>query len=839
MVSQQKKVSTKKSSFYLQRRFYLPLAILVFFGWVGIIGIFIFLKVQYSPVVSSFDLSKLNQMEAASVVYDRNGRVVGSLFIENRSVVSYSDIAPLLSKAVVAEEDNRFYEHFGMDFWGIARAAITNYRLGKTVQGGSTVTQQLARNTFDLKGRTYRRKIIEMFLAMRIEKAFSKDQIMELYLNRVYFGAGFYGAEAAARGYFGKSAKDLNVSECALLAGLLKSPQGLSPWTNPEGAIKTRNYVLKRMYELGFISRKTLEENLKMPLGVKPRTNPTKVNYALDFVRQQAILTLGFNRVMNEGFHIYTSLDVRIQYTAELAVHDQLTSIEKMSQFPSEYQTYQQYSEENSAIEDRINRGDMSVKLPAPKYLQGAVLVVDNFSGGILAMVGGRNFYHSEYNRALQARREAGTAFTPLVYLTAYDRGVFPGEIVQDACMDNRYVMVGGAEGILGEWGVERSGNSYEGPVTTRYALALGKNAATVRLGLQIGLDTVQKLASRAGISSKLYDFPKTFLGSSEIRLAELALAYTTFPGLGSRPKDLHLIERITDAENRIVYQNYQKHLQVTSTEAAYQAHSILQDVIRIGTGANAAQALGSTAKFVAGKTGTSYNFFDAYFVGYTSSVTCAVWVGFDQRQKIFRGAFGNVLALPVGVAILNQSIQHGFPAQELSLPKDLKPIEICKVSGLLATPDCVQSVGQDVKKDDLRGTYTEYATPAEIPRILCDVHGLGIRTFVKQIQQSKWPRAQAAVDVSGVLPIEVKAPTLLGLVDVYHSVQPASQRINVSNIPVQRALLSDGVDSSIQTKEKKSLEVEPQVRHVEEVRPDCMLDIPAIAIPAPPPVTF
>jgi len=793
---------------------------------------------EYAPVVDSFDLSKLHRMEAASVVYDRNAQVIGSLFIENRHVVSYSNIAPLLSKAVVAEEDNRFYEHSGVDFFGIARAAIANYRAGKTAQGGSTVTQQLARNSFDLRERTYRRKIIEMFLAMRIEQVLSKEQIMELYLNRVYFGSGFYGAEAAARGYFGKPAKDLNASECALLAGLLKSPQGLSPWNNPEGATKTRNFVLNRMYEMGFISARTLNESLKSPLGVRPRTNPAKVNYALDFIRQQAILALGFRRVMLEGFRIYTSMDLNLQHSAELALHNQLTAVEQMSSFPREYQTYQQYTEQNSAIENMVNRGIPNVKLPLPKYLQGAVLLVDNTSGGILAMVGGRNFHHSEFNRALQARREVGTVFTPFVYLTAYNGGIFPGEIVQDACIDNRYVMVGGTEGILGEWGVESSENSYEGPMTTHYALAKGKNAATVRLGFQIGLEPLKKLALRAGISSKLYNFPKTFLGSSEVTLAELALAYTIFPNMGSRPENLHLIDRITDAAGHVVYQYHPQRVQVTSAEAAYQAHAGLAEAL--SSSKNVSNIFKINPKLVAGKSGTSYKFFDAYFAGYTSSVTCAVWVGFDQRQKIFSGAFGNLLAMPIGAALLNQSVKQGFPAQAWQRPEGLKSVEICKETGLLATPACLKQIVDPAtgKKEVLHNTYIEYATAKEMPKIVCDIHGSGVRSYVKKIGQSKWPRAMVVKDTSQVSPVAVKAPTLIGLTDVYNSVRPVSQRIDTANIPVQRALPANEPLTK-QTEPEQQKSQEPEIRRAEAVDSSTLLDSPAIAIPAPPPAAF
>ena len=293
-------------------------------GW----GAWVYFSAKFERRAVEFDLAQLERMEAASVIYDREGKELGKIFIQNRNPISLEKISPMMVKAVVAAEDNKFYEHKGVDYMGVVRAAMANYRRGKISQGASTVTQQLARNSFELRERTYQRKLVEMFLAHRIEQRFSKDKIMELYLNRVYFGSGFYGVEAAARGYFGRSAKDLTSGQCAMLAGLLRSPQLLSPWNNKEGATLARNFVLKRMKEQGFLSGSEYKEQTGLPLYVMKRTNPFKVSYAIDYIRQQAIAALGYRRVMNGGFRIHTTLDSKLQRAAEQALRENLIRVE-------------------------------------------------------------------------------------------------------------------------------------------------------------------------------------------------------------------------------------------------------------------------------------------------------------------------------------------------------------------------------------------------------------------------------------------------------------------------------------------------------------------------------
>ena len=802
---------------------WVPLAVLatgVLVAWIA----FGIVTRRYHDRAKEFNLDEVNKMEAASIIYDRRGREFGKLFIQNRQPVPYERLPEMLVKAVIAAEDNRFYEHDGVDYMGIARAAITNYRKGRISQGASTVTQQLARNSFELRERTYERKLVEMYLAWRIEKEFTKKQIMESYLNRVYFGSGFYGAEAASQGYFGKNAIDMTIGQCATLAGLLKSPQALSPFNNPRASQETRDFVLMRMRELGFISRREFLDETAAPLGVIERRNPFKVNYAVELIRQQIIKSLGFERAMNGGYRIHTTLDAEIQKDAERAVQDHLTSVESRQGY--EHPTFAEYVRNNRTLQKSLDRGNMSVKMPDPKYLQGAALAVENVTGGILVLVGGRDFRHSEYNRATQGGRPAGTIFTPFVFAAAYESGIFPGQTVQDDCIDNRYVMVGGETGILGEWGVEIADNEYEGSIPAREALVKGKNAATVRLGMQTGLDTVKQTAARAGISSPLRDYSNSFLGSSEVTLDELVLGYTVFPNVGQRPTNLYIIQSIADADGNEVFKAPRKRYRSLAPAAAYQVHSSLVDFMETGNGAAAKKQLGLGNIPVAGKSGTAYGFTDTYFIGYTDSITCGVWVGFDKPTKIFRGAFGKDLAMPIWAQIMNTAT-HIYPAKQVQRPPGLEPVSICRSSGLAATPRCGEN-----------NTYRELATANQRPSIPCDIHGGGIRTYAREFEEADWPRAAAAVDLSRIRPIAVTSPSLVGFNDIYRSVRPGEGMENDDNIPVAKAIAVAPVAPAAEPANAPTADVE--VRRAEPVtqpstQPATPLELPAITLPPPP----
>src|SRR5205809_779615 len=548
----------------------------------------------------AFDLTKLEQMESASVILDRNGKIFGQIYVENRETVPYEKLPPDLVNAVVAVEDAKFYEHHGYDSLGIIRAALKNLTAGHVRQGGSTITQQLARNSFSLKERTYRRKLLEIFLAKRIEDNFSKQKIMELYLNRIYFGGGMYGAEAAARGYFGKSARDMTLAECATLAGLIKSPNRLSPWNDRGNSRETRDYALDRMRDLGFISREQCAAARAQQIVVGSRQNAQGQTYAVDYIRQQVIAAVGWDRAINEGFRIHTTIDVNLEKAAEDSVRNQLEQVEQRPSY--NHQTYAEYA---ASFRKAKASGTMSEQ-PASEYLQGAAIGLDNATGDILVLVCGRDFEHNQFNRALQARRPAGTAMLPFVYATAFERGMYPGSVVEDSPLDNRAVMIGGTTGILGEWGPEDADNQYEGRMTARQALVKSKNGATVRIGMDAGIEAVLQLSSSAGIRSPLRPYPATFLGSSEVTLAELALGYTIFPNGGWRPNATHILERIEEKDGSVVWdaQHERSRQNVIKPETAYEVHSCLVDALESGTGKVAHTQFGLKKFSVAGKTG-------------------------------------------------------------------------------------------------------------------------------------------------------------------------------------------------------------------------------------------
>lgn len=815
--------------------FYVPIGLIA--ALVVVLTVYISsLVADLKAQAKAFDLNNLEQMESASVILDRNGKIFGQIYVENRETVPYDQLPPNLVNAVVAVEDSKFYQHHGYDLLGIIRAALKNLTAGHVRQGASTITQQLARNSFSLKQKTFRRKLIEIFLAQRIEDNFSKQKILELYLNRIYFGGGLYGAEAAARGYFGKPAREMSLAECATLAGLIKSPNRLSPWTDRATSREARDYALDRMRELGFISREQYANGRAQEIVVGSRQNAQGQTYAVDYIRQQVIAAVGWDRAINEGYRIHTTIDVDLQKVAEDSLR---TNLERIEQRPDyNHQTYAQYAASFRKAKANGKTSDQA----APEYLQGAVIGLDNATGDILALVGGRDFEHNQYDRALQARRPAGTAMLPFVYSAAFEKGMYPGSLVEDSPLDNRAVMIGGTTGILGEWGAESAENRYEGAMTARQALTKSKNGATVRIGMDAGIDAVLQLCAAAGIHSPLRPYPSTFLGSSEVTLAELALAYTIFPNGGWRPNVSHILERIEEKDGTLVWDAKRQSIRkiVIKPETAYEVHSCLADALESGTGKAAFTQFGLKKIPAAGKTGTAYDFSDALFAGYDSNFTCAVWAGFDKPQKIYRGAFGRELALPVWVDIMNAAAQR-YPPREIKQPGGLKQVEICSRSGLLATDKCYDAVktanGDTVQR---RATYMEIGTQSQVPTEPCNVHGEPRARLARFFSSSDLPRAALAVDVSEVTPIVIKSPTLLVDKDPYSSLKPtlkpepapqppaetvANQKPDsVTGVSAVKTANISGSGAGTQTAEsapeiRKAIPVQPQDKKPVEIR--------------------
>jgi 1A family penicillin-binding protein len=751
---------------FTKPKFYVPIgAALVFL--IGFSIYFWSISSTLSEEAKTFDLSKLEQMESASVILDRNDKIFGQIYVENRETVPYDQLPRDLVNAVVSMEDNKFYQHGGYDLSGIIRAALKNFTAGHVRQGASTITQQLARNSFSLKERTFRRKLLEIFLSKRIEERFGKQKIMELYLNRIYFGGGLYGAEAASRGYFGKPARAMSLAECATLAGLIKSPNKLSPWGDKTASREARNVALSRMRDLGFITRAQCETAQAEDIAIGSRQSAQGQTYAVDYIRQQVIAAVGWDRAMNEGYRIHTTVDAELQKVGEDSMKTHLTEAEQhpgynhplYETFATRYRNAKQLAVPNLTT--------------APDYLQGALIALDNQTAGILVLIGGRDFEHNQFDRALQARRPAGTAMKPFVYAAAFENGLFPGSLVEDSALDNRVVMIGGTTGILGEWGPESENNRYEGPMTARQALAKSKNGATVRIGMTAGVEPVIQLCRAAGIRSPLRPFPATFLGSSEITLAELALAYTIFPNGGWRPNAPHILDRIEEKDGTVVWQSPEEQARhkVIKPETAYEVHSCLVDALESGTGRIARDKFGLKKFPAAGKTGTAYDFTDALFAGYDNSVTCAVWAGFDKPQKIYRGAFGSEIALPIWVDVMNAASER-YPPKEIPQPPGMQKFEICSKSGLLATDKCYDLVkSSDGETVHRRTTYMEIATSAQAPTEPCTVHGEARARLVRDLPASGFPRASLAVDPTHVSPVAVKGPVLLAENDPYGAV--------------------------------------------------------------------
>lgn len=755
---------------------------------IGCIGAYLYCKPRYD-LAQTFDLKNLNKLEVASRIVDRNGQELGRIFVQNRRPISIDEVSDHFINALIAAEDGSFYTHDGVDYKGVLRAVYINFRIKDVNMGASTITQQLARNTFELRDRTISRKVTEAFLARRIEAELGDKQlILELYLNRIYFGGGYYGIAAASEGFFGKEAKDLTIVEAATLAGVIRNPYYRSPRKFPDACKVTRNNVLGLMRKQGYIDRETMERAQSQPINTIDKKSLTgKSGYVYDKVRQEVIDLIGAEQVNSGGFVIETTIDSDLQTVARQAISDQLAMIEEHPNFDGP--TYAEYREMKRKI--RETEGDNGT-VPVPEYLQGALLLIDNRTGSILAQVGGREFNDSMFDRTTLGRYRAGTAFKPFVYAAAFEKGFFPGTLLSDSPMNNKRVMVGGTSGILGEWGTENPANVYENTVTARQALANGKNSATVRLGMKTGLEDIVKVAELAGFrfEGDLKNFNATMLGRNPASLTEMALAYTVFPNKGLRPERTHIISNIRDASGNIIYQPA---ISNASEEAidrytAYQVSSILEDSFKTGTARKAKDKYGLGNYPVAGKTGTEYNFTDNWFAGFTSEVTCIAWIGFDKRRKIYDGAFSSDTVLPAWTKVMNAAAKISDP-QPFKHPVDAEEAEICLKSGELASDDCYETVqGPDGISSQVRCTYVEYLRPGTNLSTVCHVHARGgsLRNLREMMTSRQGPpdpqQLMVATTVEPVLPV---SQTIIGD-DPYNSVKSSIKTL--LNVPTLEA---------------------------------------------------
>jgi penicillin-binding protein 1A len=639
----------------------------------------------------SFDLRQVGHIPERCWIYDVDGNVYSRLYGENRILVNVNQVSPLFKKALLAREDSRFYEHHGIDLVGVSRALTSNLSHFTLLQGGSTITQQLARNSFDLGKRDLSRKILEAFMAVRIELTFSKDQILDYYINRIYFGSGYYGLEAAARAYFGKSAAQVNLAEAATLAGLIRSPNRYSPINNPSGAVAQRNEVLDRMAELGYISSAQEETAKSTPLKTTgKKSSVPQQNYAMDALYHELQGIVSQDEIDSGGLKIYTTLDPTLQLAADSAVDSYLTQIEAKSDY--RHPRKSGYTESDRANEE------------ATPYLQGAALVIDNHTGGIRAIVGGRDYQDSKFNRALQAVRSVGSIAKPFIYAAGYENGWFPGTQISDDPIRP------GEVPEAPHWSPGNSDNSSRGMLPLRDGLIFSRNTMTVRVGEHVGLGKIQLLLTEAGLGNNIPKLPSIYLGTFGSTLKDITAAYTALPSGGVR-REPYLIERIDDKQGHVLYQAHPLQRQILKPAIAWMVAETLEGVLSRGTAASA-KSLGLD-RTAAGKTGTTDDYKDGWFVGFTNSLTCGVWVGFDQPQTIEQRGYGAALALPIWVKIMEKASRTKYPDGDFAPPEPLARVELCSVSNELATDACRAA-----------GTAYQITLPQSmVPSQTCQVH--------------------------------------------------------------------------------------------------------------------
>jgi penicillin-binding protein 1A len=620
--------------------------------------------VVYGIWAQTFDIKQVEHMEERSAVYDMDGKYYSRLKGENRVIVDLSEVSPWFINALLAREDTRFYTHHGVDPAGIARAMVRNVIHLHAREGASTLTQQLARNSFPLGGKNLHRKLLEAFVAMRIERTYSKKQILEFYINRIYFGPGFYGIETASQSYFNKHAKNLNLAESAMLAGLIRGPTRFSPFKNMKGALAQRDTVLDRMVELKMINRSQADatKDAKMSI-VKHHPQVTQETYAMDTVMRDLDLVLTEEQIEEGGLQIYTTIDPQLQKAAQATVDNDLRKVEQRTGYPHPKKS--DYTAEMREAREPTN------------YLQGALIVLDNRTGGIRAIVGGRDFQESNYNRAVLSPRQAGSTFKPFVYAAAFAHGLAP-----DTPVDDSPIRSGEIRGA-GSWSPANSDGTYRGLLPAEEGLVQSRNTMSVRIGNIAGTNAVQQIALSVGLG-KIPNVPSIYIGSFETTLRNLTTAYTIFPNEGMH-RQTYIIERIDDSDGDVLYQA--PHITAPQTAISPQicdlVSTVMQKVMERGTAATA-RSLGFN-KPAAGKTGTTNDYHDAWFIGYTKSITCGVWVGLDQPQPIIQHGYGSALALPIWVDVMNEASSQRYPADPLPTYHPSRPV---RENGIQAAPN-------------------------------------------------------------------------------------------------------------------------------------------------------
>lgn len=701
-----------------------PLRILLGCCFAGIVigSILVFL---YGTISNRYDISEVkSNIPERTVILDRKNRTIGTLHGENRKRVSLQEVPPIFIEALILREDNRFYDHGGVDWIGVGRAVAQVLKHKRATQGASTLTMQLAKITYNHQERNLHAKLTEVALAKRIEATYTKDEILETYINRIFWGHTFLGIAAAARGYYDKEPRDLSLSECATLAGIIYGPNDFSPIKHPEEARKVRDIVLGLLEKEGKITRVQYEAALAEPIVTRMPQSRSEENYAMDLVRRELDAILEEEDIRLGGLVVHTTLDLDLQNATLDAINKHMGALEARKDFKKHLASLQARREKRGIVKNKLTtKAEYEAALgawkalpaerkegtqpPMPHYIQSAAVVMDNATGALLAVVGGRDAEESKLNRAIQSRRQTGSLFKPFIYATFFQQGNSADTRISDDRIG--YGEIRGAA----NWSPRNSDGTYRGMRPASFGLILSRNTMSVRIGNRAGLSNVIQSAQLAGFHGNIARTPALYLGTWEASPLDIASAYSVFANGGVRPTP-YIIDHITDSKGQPRFAITKSKRTVYTQRAANITSSILQQVCKPGGTAGRITTLGFKSP-CGGKTGTTNNYTNAWFAGYTSNLTCSVWVGFDTSTKILERGYGGTLALPVWVDIMLAAQKEGYPANAIrtSPGSEGQAVLVCRESNQLAHSGCQYA----------KTAYFETSAGYQAPTKMCEKH--------------------------------------------------------------------------------------------------------------------
>ncbi|MCP4481548.1 MAG: hypothetical protein GY817_01790 [bacterium] len=686
----------------------------------------VFLVHYFSKDLPSIEELQYYKPNLTTKIYDMHGELIDELFIERRIFLAFDQIPENLIDAIVATEDKRYYRHWGIDPIGIVRAILKKLLTGKRLSATSTITQQLARNLFLTLDRSYIRKIKEAILAIKLEQQYSKNEILGMYFNHIYFGHGVYGINMAADLYFGKHPNALNLEECALIAGLPKAPSYYSPFKYPESALKRRNTVLRRMYDEKFITQEHYEISKSTPIiTIEKNIEEKYASYFVEYVRQELESLYG-EMLYRGGLQIYTTIDLNMQIAAVNALKKHLEKFDVLK--------LRKIKEHLEHPQKKLSKWDKDILIydstDTYKNVQGSIIALDTKNGQIRALVGGRDFKDSQFNRAIQARRQPGSCFKPIIFTAAIDQGLASNIILKDepviyyndgtdwelvgnttdysdvdpeiisglriieededkngdeASLIAKHKIINVDEEDKEEvkydpmqiWRPGNYSNKYKGDVTLRTSLQKSINVTSIKLLEKAGTSTACYYAKKLGIKSYVAPYLSMALGTFVVTPLELTNAYATIANRGVKTKPYAII-KIYDNDGQLLEQRYPEEEEVLSEETAFIMSHLLHGVVEYGTGRYARRLRRPTG----GKTGTTNNYSDAWFIGFTPQIVASVWVGFDDQRTLGKGRTGGRLACPIWTDFMKKALKEK-PKIDFDIPDNIVFVPINKNTGL------------------------------------------------------------------------------------------------------------------------------------------------------------